>query len=70
MRLLFDIFSILMSFELKLKVKGEYIRMYGYNAGPHMAIPLHNTTVLCDGRYSDWSTKSSYSKQQKRIRDK
>ena len=44
MQLLFDMFSTLMSLKLKLKVKTVNILMYGYNAGPPMAIPIY--TVL------------------------
>ena len=47
MQLLFDMFSTLMSIELKLKVKTVNILMYGYNAGPPMAIPIYTVLLYC-----------------------
>ena len=44
MQLLFDMFSTLMSLELKLKVKTVNILMYGYNAGP-IPITQYGSTV-------------------------
>ena len=49
MQLLFYMFSTLMSLEDRLRLKLKVKTMYGYNAGPPMAIPIsHSTTVLCD----------------------
>ena len=47
MQLLFDMFSTLLSSEVRFKVKTV---MYGCNAGPPIPIIIlvHSTTVLCD----------------------
>ena len=45
MQLLFDMFSIVMSIELKLKT--ENFLMYGYNAGPPMAILIYTVLPHC-----------------------
>ena len=47
MQLLFDMFSTLMSIELKLKVKTVNILMYGCNAGPPVAIPIYTVLLYC-----------------------
>ena len=48
MQLLFDMFSTLTSLELKLNVvKTEKFLMYGYNAGPPMAIPIYTVLPYC-----------------------
>ena len=46
-RLLFDMFSTLMSIDLKLKVKTEHFLTYGYNAGPPTAIPIYTVLLYC-----------------------
>ena len=33
--------------EMKLKVKTENFLMYGYNAGPSMAIPIYTVLLYC-----------------------
>ena len=43
----FDMFFPLTSLELKLKVKTVNILMYGYNAGPPMAIPIYTVLPYC-----------------------
>ena len=50
-QLLFYMFSTLMSLEdrlrLKVNVKTEYFLIYGYNAGPPMAIPIYTVLLYC-----------------------
>ena len=38
--------------KLKLKVKTVNILMYGYNAGPPMAIPIYTVLPYCDNNYT------------------
>ena len=46
MQLPFYMFSTLMSLEDRLRLKKHFL-MYGYNAGPPMAIPIHTVLPYC-----------------------
>ena len=46
MQLLFDMFSTLMSDWTETESGNQKILIYGYNAGPPMAIPIHSTTTV------------------------
>ena len=55
MHLLSCMFSTLMSLEdrLRLKLKVKNVLMYGYNAGPPMAIPIYTVLPYCVIKSSD-----------------